>query len=319
MVIATAAAVRDLWDMTTHSRLRVSLATLATVLVTVVTSPVAAQGTFEPLRAAIEARVAAVPGAVAGVYLKDLGDGRELAIGADNPFHAASTMKLPVMIEYFRGVDAGRFSASSITPLRNHFASIIDGSPYTLSAGDDSDSVLYRQVGGDVPVRELVERMITRSSNLATNAVIELVGAPAANATAHALGATTMRVLRGVEDGKAYQAGLNNSTSARDLGALLEAIATGRAASPASTQTMLAILEQQEFNTEIPAGLPAGTRVAHKTGWITATLHDAAIIFPAGRSPFVLVVLTRGIPDRKEAQRLIVDVARMSWNTLVAP
>lgn len=313
--------VRDLWAMTTRPRLAVlpALATLATALVTFVTIPADAQRTLEPLRAAIEARVAAVPGAVAGIYLKDLGDGGELAIGADSAFHAASTMKLPVMIEYFRGVDAGRFSSSSVAPLRNRFASIVDGSPYTLSAGDDSDSALYQRVGGDAPVRELVERMITRSSNLATNAVIELVGARAANATAHALGATTMRVLRGVEDGKAYQAGLNNSTSARDLGALLEAIATGRAASTASTQSMLAILEQQEFNAEIPAGLPAGTRVAHKTGWITATLHDAAIIFPPGHPPFVLVVLTRGIPDQKVAQRLIADVARMSWNALVAP
>ena len=122
-----------------------------------------------------------------------------------------------------------------------------------------------------------------------------------------------MTVLRGVEDNVAFNAGLNNTTSARDLGHLLEALARGTAASPSSTAAMLEILERQEFNDEIPAGLPPGTRVAHKTGWITGITHDAALVRPAGRAPFVLVVLTRNIADRGEAQRLIADVARLVW------
>jgi beta-lactamase class A len=166
-------------------------------------------------------------------------------------------------------------------------------------------------------VRELVERMITRSSNLATNFVIALVGARRADSTAHALGARDMRVLRGVEDNKAFRAGRNNTTTAHDLGALLFAIAEGRAASKASTRAMLDILGHQEFNEEIPAGLPPGTRVAHKTGWITGTLHDAALVYPPGRPPFILVVLTKGIADEKLARTLIQDIARMSWETLV--
>ena len=162
-------------------------------------------------------------------------------------------------------------------------------------------------------MRELIDRMITRSSNLATNALIELVRADRVNATAHALGARNIRVLRGVEDGKAFRAGLNNTTTARDLAVLLEAIETGTAASRASCDAMRDVLLRQEFNAEIPAGLPPGTKVAHKTGWITGVLHDAAIVYPAGRKPYVLVVLTRGIPDDKVARQLIADISRLVY------
>lgn len=277
-----------------------------------------AQHAPSALRAQIAERVARVAGARAGVYFHDLATGETVVLDADTVMHAASTMKLPVMIEYFRGIDAGRFDAGQSITLANRFASIVDGSPYQLDAGDDSDSSLYQRVGQPVEVRELVERMITRSSNLATNAVIALVDAKRANATAHALGASTMTVLRGVEDNVAFRAGLNNTTSARDLGHLLEAIATGTAASPSSTRAMLEILEHQEFNEEIPAGLPPGTLVAHKTGWITGITHDAALVLPQGRPPFVLVVLTRDIAERDVAQHLIADIASLAWQHAMA-
>ncbi|MEP7383278.1 MAG: serine hydrolase [Gemmatimonadota bacterium] len=277
------------------------------------TTALSAQSPLETLQGRIVERVARLPGAFAGVYYRDLGTGETLALHADSVMHAASTMKVPVMIEYFRGLDDGRFQTGQTVVLANRFASIVDGSPYQLDAGDDSDSSLYQRVGSVIPVRELVEHMITRSSNLATNVVIALVDPKRANATAHALGASTMTVRRGVEDNVAFQAGLNNTTSARDLGALLEALGRGTAASPASTAAMLDILERQEFNDEIPAGLPPGTPVAHKTGSITGIAHDAALVRPVGRAPFVLVVLTRDIADRDAAHRLIADIATLVW------
>ena len=257
-----------------------------------------------------------MPGAQVGVWLHDLATGETLAVNATSSFHAASTMKVPVMIELFRRVDAGMLRLDSAIVLRNQFASIVDGSPFTLNAGDDSDSSAYARIGQRVTLRELNDRMITRSSNLATNAVIELLGATAANATAHALGATTIQVRRGVEDTKAFNGGLNNTTSARDLGVLMAAIAQDRAASKASCAAMREILLRQEFNAEIPAGLPAGTPVAHKTGWITGTTHDAAIVYPPGRAPYVLVILTRAIPERAVAQRLMADISRQAWATM---
>jgi beta-lactamase class A len=137
------------------------------------------------------------------------------------------------------------------------------------------------------------------------------------DAAARSLGTTAMKVLRGVEDGKAFQAGLNNQTSARDLATLLEAIESGKAASKESSREMIDILAAQEFNDEIPAGLPPGTRVAHKTGWITGVTHDAALVYPPGRRPYVLVVLTKGIRERAVAQKLIADISRLVWDATV--
>ena len=262
------------------------------------------------LREQIVKRAADVPGAVIGVAFHDLQTGDTLYQNADDSFHAASTMKVPVMIELFRRIDAKSLTLDQGILLQNRFASIVDGSSYELDPADDSDSSAYRRVGQRVPLRELIDHMITRSSNLATNALIALADAKRANATAHELGARNIKVLRGVEDDKAFRAGLNNTTTARDLATLLEAIETGRAASNKSCDEMRDVLLHQEFNDEIPAGLPAGTRVAHKTGWISGVLHDAAIVYPRNRKPYVLVVLTRNIPDEKVARALIVDISR---------
>ena len=267
----------------------------------------------DSLRALLEARVRQTPGAIVGLSYVDLRTGASVHLDADSSFHAASTMKVPVMIELFRQVDRGERHLDEGILLRNEFRSIVDGSPYSLSAGDDSDSLMYGLVGRRVPLRELLERMIVRSSNLATNALIEIVDARRADATAKELGARNTRVLRGVEDGKAYALGLNNTTTARDLAALMSAIARDRAASPASSRLMRDILMRQEFNDEIPAGLPPGTPVAHKTGSITAHLHDAAIVYPDGGSPYVLVVLTRGLRDEAVARGLIADLSRLVW------
>jgi beta-lactamase class A len=265
------------------------------------------------LAASVAERIRAVPGAEVAVSYRDLATGDSLDLGADVDFHAASTMKIPVMLEVFRSVEAGRLTLDREIVLENRFLSIVDGSPYSLDAGDDSDSLMYARVGTRVPVRELMERMIVRSSNLATNALIALVGADRANATAHALGASRIRVLRGVEDGKAYAAGMNNTTTSADLAVLLERIERNEAVGPTSARLMKEILLRQEFNDAIPAGVPPGTPVAHKTGSITATLHDAAIVYPPGRPPYVLVVLTRKIPREATARALIADVSRLVW------
>jgi beta-lactamase class A len=160
--------------------------------------------------------------------------------------------------------------------------------------------------------------MIERSSNLATNTLIATVGAANVSATARSLGASRIQVRRGVEDGKAFEAGLNNTTTASDLAALMLAIERGHAASRASCEAMRDILLRQEFSEEIPAGLPPGTPVAHKTGWITGTRHDAGIVYPPGRTPYVLVVLTSGIEDNAAQRALIADISRMAWEFATA-
>jgi beta-lactamase class A len=257
----------------------------------------------------IQARISAEPGAQVGIAYVDLASGDTLFLNADTSFHAASTMKVPVMIELFRRANSGSFRMDQGLLMVNQFGSIVDGSPYSLDVGSDSDSTLYHRIGQRVRVDTLLRLMITRSSNFATNTLITLVGADAVTRSMRSLGAQRIQVLRGVEDGKAFEKGMSNTTTARDLAIILRAIEEGRAASPAATHEMLAILLAQEFNEKIPAGLPPGTRVAHKTGEITAVSHDAAIIYPTGRKPYVLVVLTRGIADGTKSSKLIADIS----------
>src|SRR5213595_1884185 len=278
------------------------------------TAAAAAQET-SALRAALDARIARAPARAVGLYYRSLERADSLLIGANLRFHAASTMKLPVMIQIFRDADAGLLGLDDSLTVRAAFPSLVQGGAFTVGKEDDSDSTLYALVGRNRSVRELLELMITRSSNLATNILIERVGASRAQASARALGAWSIQVLRGVEDGAAYRAGLNNTTTARDLGVLLGAIATGRAASRGACDSMLAILGRQEFNEGIPVGVPPGTRVAHKTGWIGEVVyHDAAVVFPPEGGRYVLVVLTGGIKEDSVAHNLVADLSRLVYD-----
>jgi beta-lactamase class A len=262
----------------------------------------------------IAARIAAVPGAEVSVAYVDLGTRDTLYLRADTVMHAASTMKVPVMLELYRRASAGGFSLDQGLMVVNQFASALDGSPYKLDAADDGDSTLYKEEGNRVPIRRLIHLMITRSSNLATNILISLAGPDQVNATLRTLGANRTNVRRGVQDIKAFDAGMINTTPARDLATILAAIETGRAADAGATREMRDHLLADEFNERIPAGLPPGTRVAHKTGDITAVAHDAGIVYPQGRKPYVLVVMTRGIPKPADSARLIADISRIVYD-----
>ncbi|MEM0962528.1 MAG: serine hydrolase [Bacteroidota bacterium] len=264
----------------------------------------------------IDAIVERTPEATVAVVVEraTAGDTLVLRRNADREFHAASTMKVPVMIEAFRQVEAGRRSWDDVVRVENRFRSIVDGSEFQIT--DDSDDALYELQGQDVTFRNLVERAITTSSNLATNLLIQEVSADTVQATVDRLGASGMRVLRGVEDLKAFEAGLSNRTTADALAALFAALRDGRAVSPAADADMLDVLDDQAFNEMIPAGLPEGTRVAHKTGWITEIHHDAALVFPAGEPPYVLVILIEGVEDRDISSRLGAEIARVVHETL---
>jgi beta-lactamase class A len=261
----------------------------------------------------IHQRIATSGAAAVGLYYRNLTRPDTLTHEPDRRMHAASTMKVPVMIQVFRDVEAGWHELDDSVPVKNSFASLVDGSPYSLDAVDDSDSTLYARVGGRASIRELVELMITVSSNLATNILMELVKPERVTATMRELGADSIRVLRGVEDGKAFEAGLNNTTTARDLGVILAAIAEQRAASPAACREMEAILARQRFNEGIPAGLPRGTTVAHKTGDITRIHHDAAIVTTPEGGRYVLVVMVRGLAAQDSSAALMADLSRIVY------
>jgi beta-lactamase class A len=257
---------------------------------------------------------AAADGVEVGIYYRST-DGRDsLLASPDLRMHAASTMKVPVMLQLFLDHEAGLLDLDAPMPVRTDFRSILDGSVYELDASSDSEQDLYDRVGESLPRRDLIERMITRSSNLATNLLIADADAQRVTATMRRLGADSIEVLRGVEDIPAYEAGLSNTTTARDMGVVMRALAEGGVASATSRREMLEILERQQFRGKIPAGVPEGVRVANKTGGITGIHHDAAIIFPDDDVPYVLVVLIRGYPgDSERADTLAAGVSAAVW------
>jgi beta-lactamase class A len=249
-----------------------------------------------------------------GVALRTLDGKDEWLYHADDSFQAASTMKIPVMIELFRQVKEKKLSLDDKLRVYNIFISAADGSMYKLDPADDSESSLYKDEGEERTLRQLCELMITRSSNLATNLLIQKLGVQNIRAMVHALGADGMNVVRGVEDGKALQQGINNTATARCLEILLTAIAEGKAVDANASRQMVEILERQKFNEGIPAGVPAATRVAHKTGEITKIHHDAAIVYAP--RPFVLVILVRGLAEEKESSAVIVDITKVLYQAI---
>jgi beta-lactamase class A len=274
------------------------------------------KGALEKARPEIEKLISASGAEVVGLAVYDLETKQTLLINERISMHAASTMKLPVMMEIFRQSEEKKLSLREPIEVKNKFYSIVDGSDYRLNKDDDSDEEVYRRIGQKMTVLELMEHMITWSSNLATNLLIERVTPDKVMKLMAEVGASDIRVLRGVEDTKAFEAGKNNTTTAYDLMLLLRLIAENKFQSKRACEKMVEILMGQHFNEGIPAGLPTGARVAHKTGDITKHNHDAGIVYPAGGKPYVIVVLTKGIADHKRSSKLIADISHTVYSAL---
>ena len=277
---------------------------------------VLAQSKLDQAKAQIEKVIAASGAEVVGVAVYDLQSKQTLFINEKVSLHAASTMKLPVMMEIFRLVEDKKLRLTDPIEVKNKFFSIVDGSEYRLNKTDDSDEEVYNRIGQKMTVLELVDHMITWSSNLATNLLIERVGPENIMKLMSELGANDIRVLRGVEDSKAFRAGKNNTTTAYDLMVLLRAIAENKFKSKRACEKMVEILAAQHFNDGIPAGLPTATKVAHKTGEITKHKHDAGIVYPLDGKPYVIVVLTKGIESDKQSGKLIAEISRLVYQAL---
>ena len=237
-----------------------------------------------------------------------------ILLNAHEDFHAASTMKTPVMIEVFKQASEGKFSLHDSLVIKNDFKSILDGSSYSMELGRDSGEHLYEQIGQKRSIEALVTDMIIYSSNLATNIVIELVDAKNLNQTMREMGAMDINVLRGVEDMKAYEAGLSNSTTAYDLMLIFEALAKGKAVNAEADKEMLQILQQQKHTDLIPDLLPENLKIANKTGWITGVHHDSALIeLPDGKK-YVLVLLSKNMKDMEAGSKMLSEVSKLIYD-----
>lgn len=269
------------------------------------------------LQRELEHMLASAPAAEVGLAFHDLYNRREIFIHPDVPFHPASTVKVCVMMEAFRQAANGECSMDDFVTVKNKFHSIADGSLFSLDPADDGETDLYNHLRRRLPLRDLITRMITRSSNLATNLVIEKVGGRRVTQFMFELGVPDLLVLRGPEDNRAFAMGMNNSATARGLMRILVELAAGQVVSPSASEEMVAILKQQRFNEGIPAKLPLGVDVAHKTGWNEKMYHDAAIIYPPGRDPYVLVILTRGLREGDEAPALVAELSAHIYHSVM--
>jgi|TARA_B100001750_G_C15508828_1_gene602255 beta-lactamase class A len=245
-----------------------------------------------------------------GVAYLNLDSGNTFFHSEKLVFHAASTMKTPVMFQLYLMRDAGLLSLKDSLTVINEFKSIVDGSPYSIELIEEEEKSLMGNINKKMAIQHLIEAMITTSSNLATNILIELADPKAVMATLKEIGADGVSVIRGVEDLKAFDQGLSNRTDAYGMMMAMKAVFDSELVRASSRQEMVGILKNQEYNQMIPTGLPPGTPVAHKTGWITGITHDAAIVMPKDDSPFVLVILTRGWMDFTSATQVGVEITK---------
>lgn len=271
---------------------------------------------IETLKADLLQLIAEYPNATVGVSVVDWANKQSMNINGDVRMHAASTMKIPVMIEVFRQTATKKLRLKDSLMVKNEFRSIVDDTHFSIS--DDSDDQTYRELGKKKSYYDLVFQMITVSSNIATNILIDALGAQNVQQTIERLGTTQMQVRRGVEDTKAYERGLNNEATANDLALLLARIAQGKAVGQDEDRAMIDIMMAQRFNEMIPKGVPDGVKVAHKTGEITAHRHDAAIVYPEKGPPYTLVILIKGIEDSEKAYQLGIKISQKVYLILRA-
>lgn len=274
----------------------------------------------------LDDELGAIPGTIS-VYVARLGARPAYTRLADTPHYAASTMKVAVLAALYRADEAGMLVLDAPVPVRNEFDSVQPGAPrFACTRDGDNDPTVWQRLGQAVPLRWLARRMIVKSSNLATNICISQVGLAAVTGAWALAGARHSVTGRGIEDFAARDAGITNLVTAADLAALLGAVALGArrpgpVAAPPTCAAMLDVLLAQEQTEDLAAGLPPGTRVAHKNGWVRGVRHSAGVVFPDDAPAYTIAVCTTADPagggvtdgDDEAARRLIAQVSARVW------
>jgi len=269
------------------------------------------------LKEKLEKEINSVRGTFAVAFREINNNENQIVINGDEVFHAASTMKTPVMVEVFKQSLSGRFSIEDSLLIKNEFKSIADESTFSLDVKDDGEDKIYSLIGQKRKIYDLVYDMITVSSNLATNILIEFVGPSNVYQTMRDFGLERIKVLRGVEDIKAYELGLNNTVTAIDLMKLYELIAMKKIFNEKVCNEMIMILLNQKFKDKIPKYLPENVKVAHKTGSISKVEHDGGIIFlPDGRK-YVLVILSKNLDSNENGKETIAKISKHIYDYMI--
>lgn len=242
----------------------------------------------------IKEALRALPGSIS-YYYEDLITGAVETFEAERSQVAASVIKLPILVEAMRQIDAGEANPDE--------QFIVTGEQKMPSCG----ALSYMHDGLAVTLTDLATLMIILSDNTATNLLIDRLGMENVNRTAGALGLEQTCLRRRLFDAEASARGIENTVSARDMGRLLSGMYRGQVVSEHASAAMLKMLADQRLNGKLPFYLHAlGIPVAHKTGEDSGITHDVGIVY-AGR-PFVVCILTSGT-DVARAERTMQDVA----------
>ena len=251
-----------------------------------------------------------------GVALHDLETGFRFSLRGDRWFHAASTIKVAVLLAVFRAADEGRLRLDDSLHVRNRFFSAADGSLFRVSQDRDATPELHAAIGRTTKISALAHAMICGSSNLAANLLLDFVGVEYARTVLREAHVDGVELRRGVEDHGAHERAINNEATADGLLSLLSAI-RGDFLTPESKREVIRILLEQRFNSMIPAGLPPHATVAHKTGEISTACHDIGIVYLPEREPYIAAILTEFDPDTDGRRETVAVISEAIYRSLL--
>ena len=258
-------------------------------------------GPLADLQMQLSSMSARAPGHVSA-EIKDLNSGSISGINASASMPAASTIKIPIMVEVFRQLAAGNFDFNTAVTLTR--------SDKDWGSGDLSDA----PAGAHYPISQLLTAMITVSDNTAANMLIRLVGRQNINATMLNMGLEHTRIGDYIHtEGNAAHWTLRSSAS--DMVMLLSQMANEKLIDEWSSRQMIDILSRQKINTLLPQALPPDITIAHKTGSFHDTLNDVGIVF-AAQNPYVIAVMTTNLPSLYDGRRFIHSVSRLAYDEI---
>jgi beta-lactamase class A len=257
-------------------------------------------GPLGELQAELSSMSMHAPGNV-GIMVEDLNTGLSSSVNANAQMPAASTIKVPVMVEVFEQLAHGDFDLNRKVTLQQ--------SDRDWGWGDLSDAA----GGSQYTVSKLLTLMITESDNTATNMLIRLVGRRAINREMADLGLTNTRLHDYIRSDGPIRYALRSSPS--DMVRLLTAMARFQLVDEWSSRAMIAIMAGQHHNGLIPAPLPIGLKIAHKTGELHDTLNDVGIVYLNGE-PYAIAVMATNLPTLDAGYQFIQGVSRVAYHEI---
>src|SRR5882762_5851948 len=269
-----------------------------------------------PLNEELETLSSESKARVIAVALHDLESGLRFSLHGDRWFHAASTIKVAVLLAIFRAADEGRLRLDDSLHVRNRFISAADGSSFHLNRDSDAMPELYQAIGRTAKISALAEGMISASSNLATNLLLDFLGVEYARNVLRDAHVEGVELRRGVEDQVAHERGINNEATADGLMTLLSALRGDFLRSESKEQAIRILLEQR-FNSMIPAGLPPHAAVAHKTGEISTACHDMGIVYLPEREPYIAVILTEFDSENEGRRETVAAISEAIYRSVM--